>query len=104
MIDDLKNSPIPSLFFLGYRIASAHRNKKDEVILHFAKPENAVLYEENRTAYEVCTQKLNECIQPYHKPHEVTTIDQCAHKPSKSFMTRLWDILCKIFACFKCRK
>lgn len=75
--DALKNGPIPHLYIQGYRIIRTRSNKKKEIIIYFAKPENAIAYRKDKLIKNLCDERLKEIedqgkgikrkIHKYHK-------------------------------------
>lgn len=90
----LKNSPVPFLYFQGYRIVRSRTNKKKEIIIYFAKPENAIAYRKDEKIKKLCDERLKE-IEEQGKG-----IKRKIHKyHKKSFCHKLCIMMTKIALC-----
>lgn len=90
----LKNSPVPHLYNQGYRIVRFRTNKNKEIIIYFAKPENAIEYREDKLIQKLCDERLKE-IQSYGKG-----VKRKIHKyKKKSFCHKLSLIMTKLALC-----
>ncbi len=57
---DYNNSPIPSLYALGYRIIKSKLEKQKTIVIYFAKPEDAIEKYGDSEIYEMCLKRLEE--------------------------------------------
>lgn len=88
-------SPIPSLYYLGYRIVRSKCNDKQEIVVYFAKPENAIEYLDDPKIRQLCKKRLEDL------KDERQRIKRKVHKYQKSTCcSKLLDFLKRIFKCF----
>lgn len=91
----LKDSPIPALYHLGYRIVRSRSNKKKEIVVYFAKPENAIEYLDDPKVHNLCLKRLEEL------KDDTQRIKRKVHKYKKSScLDKILDFLKRIFKCF----
>lgn len=90
--DALKNSPVPILYFMGYRLVKSRSNSKNEIIIYLAKPENAVKYRREKRIRELYKQRVHELKENAWEVQHVTY-------KKRSCWTRLWRVVKRILFC-----
>lgn len=92
--DALKNSPIPALYHLGYRIVRSHSNKKKEIVIHFAKQKNVVNDCKDEEVQEIYHQTIKKI-----KTQSTGTHKQIKKYDKPSFGKKLIYLINRVLFC-----